>query len=167
MKYFLLIAAVFTVLAGFPAYAAETAQAEIIDGGGVVIGSAHFTQGPIGVLAEVEVKDLPPGKHGFHIHATGTCEAHDHFKSATGHINSQEKAHGYLNEGGPEKGDLPNLIVAADGRVAVELFLPQLDLNEMLDEDGSALVIHADPDDHMTQPIGGAGDRIACGVVQK
>ncbi|HBX92207.1 MAG TPA: superoxide dismutase, partial [Hyphomonas sp.] len=39
-------------------------------------------------------------------------------------------------------------------------------LDSLLDEDGSALIIHEAEDDHMTQPIGGAGARVACGVIQ-
>jgi len=34
-----------------------------------------------------------------------------------------------------------------------------------LDDDGSAIVVHAGADDYMTDPAGNAGDRIACGVV--
>lgn len=150
--------------------AAPKAVADILGADGESLGHAAFHQGPLGVLADIRVTGLPPGKHGMHIHRAGTCDHHDHFKSASGHINPDEKAHGYLNPEGPDKGDLPNIIVHADGSAAVELFMPQLDVSgegaSLLDDDGSALMIHANPDDHKSQPIGGAGPRIACGVIK-
>ena len=145
----------------------ENAKADILGADGAVIGEATFVQGSIGVLANIKAANLPAGKHGLHLHAMGTCDHADHFKSASGHINPDEKEHGYLNANGPDKGDLPNLIVHTDGTAEVELFLPQVDVADLMDEDGSSLMIHANPDDHTTQPIGGAGDRIACGVITK
>lgn len=146
----------------------QSATAGIIGESGESIGNATFTQGAIGAMMKIEIENLPAGWHGFHIHSVGTCEAHDHFKSASGHIGkSDDKEHGYLNEKGPEKGDLPNIYVHEDGTAKLELFIPQLDIADMMDEDGSSLMIHINPDDHMTQPIGGAGDRIACGVIEK
>jgi len=154
-----------------PAHAAETAKADILGEGGDVIGQASFVQGTVGAMMNIEVSNLPPGPHGFHIHAMGHCDTGDGFKSAHGHINPQGRAHGYLNEDGPEIGDLPNLIVHEDGTAMVQLFLPQVNISEgegaLLDEDGSALVIHENPDDHVSQPIGGAGPRIACGVIKQ
>lgn len=149
----------------------DIVHAQIINGDNDVVGEATFTQGPIGVMAHIKVEDLPPGVHGMHIHSVGTCDAMDHFKSASGHVNTHDKEHGYLNPNGPEEGDLPNLIVGEDGKANVELFMPQFDVSGegavLIDEDGSSLMIHADPDDHMTQPIGGAGARIACGVITR
>ena len=81
--------------------------------------------------------------------------------------------HGLLNPDGNEAGDLPNLYVAADGTGTAELFSGYVSLSgkstrpALMDTDGSALVIHASPDDHKTQPIGGAGARVACGVIPK
>ena len=73
---------------------------------------------------------------------------------------------------GPDNGDLPNLFVAADGTARAEFFTTLVsvaggDMPALLDEDGSAVIIHENPDDHMTQPIGGAGGRIGCGVIAK
>ena len=71
---------------------------------------------------------------------------------------------------GPDSGDLPNLYVGADGSAMAEFFATRVsvaggDMPALLDEDGSAVIIHEQPDDHLTQPIGGAGGRIACGVI--
>lgn len=142
------------------------AHAELLGKDASTIGKVELLQGTIGALLRLDVNNLPAGWHGFHIHATGTCDHEGHFKSAHGHIDPAEKEHGYLNAQGPELGDLPNLYIHADGTQKLELFLPQLDVSQMMDEDGSAFVIHENPDDHMTQPIGGAGPRIACGVVK-
>lgn len=180
MKHLLKTTAVFALLAFTVApaladdaadIAAPKAAAEILGADGAVIGVVSFHQGAVGVLADIRVKNLPPGKHGMHLHAVGTCDHMDHFKSASGHINPHEKQHGYLNPDGPDHGDLPNIIVHEDGTAAVELFMPQVDVQgegpSLLDADGTSLMIHANPDNHNTQPIGGAGPRIACGVIVK
>ncbi len=80
-------------------------------------------------------------------------------------------AHGLLNPAANETGDLPNLYAAADGTAMAEIFTPSVSLSvadraPLLDADGSALVIHAAPDDHTSQPIGGAGARVACAVIK-
>ncbi len=149
--------------------AAQKATAAILNNKGENIGEATFTQGSIGVLAHIKVKDLPPGTHGMHVHAMGMCDHDNAFKAASGHVNPGNKEHGYLNEKGPDKGDLPNLIVGENGKAELELFMPQFNITGeegLMDKDGSALMIHQNPDDHKTQPIGSSGDRIACGVIE-
>jgi Cu-Zn family superoxide dismutase len=80
--------------------------------------------------------------------------------------------HGMLNAGFNDAGDLPNLYVNADGSATVELYSTLVTLDPsgsrpaLLRADGSALVIHAKPDDYKSQPIGGAGERIACAPIQ-
>ena len=150
--------------------AADMARAEILNVERAVIGTATFEQTPTGVLMFVDARNLPPGPHGIHLHAVGSC-APD-FKAATGHINSDKVAHGLRNPDGPDNGDLPNLYVAADGTARAEFFTTLVSVSggaapALLDGDGSAVIIHENPDDHMTQPIGGAGGRIGCGVIAK
>ena len=146
------------------------ASAEIVNAEGAMIGKVTFEQTPTGVLMSVDVKGLPPGAHGIHLHATGSC-APD-FKAATGHINPGKVVHGLRNLAGPDNGDLPNLYAAADGTARAEFFATRVSVSgeempALLDEDGSAVIIHESPDDHVTQPIGGAGGRIGCGIVSK
>jgi Cu-Zn family superoxide dismutase len=149
----------------------RTAKSIIIDNKGNEIGSAFYTQGTEGVLIEIDAKGLTPGKHGMHFHEVGTCEDHDHFKLTKGHIMPSGKPHGYLNPNGPHEGNLPNLIVGSDGTVHVELYSSLISLTgengkpSLLDDDGSTLIIHQNPDDHKSQPIGSSGDRVACGLV--
>ncbi|MXW62798.1 MAG: superoxide dismutase family protein [Acidimicrobiaceae bacterium] len=150
------------------------ANASIIGTDGAQMGTASFRQGPTGVLITVNVSGLAPGGHGIHLHAVGTC-APD-FKASGGHINpsGEEGLHGLLGSGptddGQDHGDLPNIYAAADGEAVAEFFTTFVTVDggsmpALLDDDGSALVIHENPDDHVTQPIGGAGGRVACGVI--
>ncbi len=138
-----------------------------INGGN--IGTATLIQGPSGVLMHIKVEGLTPGKHGLHFHSHAACEAHKGFKSAKGHVGKIEGAHGLLNPKGPEPGDIPNLFVGKDGIGEAEIFTDRVSLvegdNNLLDTDGSTIIIHENADDHLTQPIGGAGGRVACGEI--
>lgn len=155
----------------FASYAAETAQAAIVNVDGEKIGDAVFEQAPSGVIVHVRVAGLPPGAKGVHLHSVGACTPD--FSAAKGHINPEGRRHGLRGEM-PDNGDLPNLHIAADGTATAEFFHQRIRVSPaegdalppLLDEDGSAIVIHAAPDDHETQPIGGAGGRIGCGVIE-
>ena len=146
-------------------------EATLVNAAGENVGRAILTQGPTGLLIRIEADGLTPGWHGAHIHATGQCAAP--FTSAGAHINHGEpKApHGLLNAAGPDDGDLPNIFADAEGRVRAEVFTTEARIARdgpgqwLWDADGSALVIHAAMDDHTSQPIGGAGARVACGVM--
>ena len=144
---------------------------ELKNSTGAVVGAATLSSAPKGVLVRVEVKGLPPGWHGLHFHEKADCSKPD-FTSAGGHVHGgPTMVHGLLNPDANEAGDLPNLHVAADGAGATEVFSTFVSLGgvdgrqDLNDKDGSAIVIHANADDHQTQPIGGAGARIACGVI--
>lgn len=146
-------------------------EATLVDASGQRVGRAVLTQGPTGLLIRIEADGLTPGWHGVHIHAVAACEAP--FTSAGGHINHGEPKdpHGLLNAQGPDDGDLPNIHADAEGRVRAEVFTTRARIARngpgqwLWDADGSALVIHASADDHGSQPIGGAGARVACGVM--
>ena len=146
------------------------AQADMVNPEGAAIGTVTFEQTPSGVLINVDVTDLPPGPHGIHLHAVGACTPD--FSAAKGHINPDGVAHGLRHPEGPDQGDLPLLFVHADGTARAEFYHTRIHVESgndnpiLLDEDGSAVIIHDKPDDHITQPIGGAGGRIACGVIQ-
>ncbi|MFV0302297.1 MAG: superoxide dismutase family protein [Paracoccus sp. (in: a-proteobacteria)] len=114
------------------------------------------------MLLDLDLTGLPPGIHGVHVHETGDCGSAD-FASAGGHLHG-DKQHGVMTEGGIHPGDLPNVSVPESGAVAVEYFVPALTPEALMDADGSAFVIHAQPDDYSSQPSGNAGDRIGCGV---
>lgn len=170
MRIAICIAAALAVATIPTAASAADAAAELVDADGTVIGKATFEQTPTGVLMSVEVSGLPPGGHGIHLHGVGACAPN--FKAAKGHINPGKVKHGLRHPEGPDNGDLPNLFAAANGTARAEFFTTRVsvaggDMPALLDADGSSVIIHDRPDDHMTQPIGGAGGRIACGIIRK
>lgn len=151
-----------------PALAVDKASAVLKETSGKEVGTATLLATPSGTLVTLELAAAPPGMHGFHIHTTGKCEPPD-FTSAGGHFNPDETKHGLMNPEGPHAGDMPNIHVPEDGKLAVEVLNPLVTLSKesaLLDEDGTALVIHAEPDDYLTDPAGHAGNRIACGVIE-
>lgn len=114
---------------------------------------------------DVAVTDFAPGTYGIHVHAIGKCVAPD-YQSAGGHWNPTAHQHGRDNPAGAHAGDLPNLVVGADGTGKLRLDVPGKLRGEggLLDADGAAIVIHAQPDDYRTDPSGNSGSRLACGV---
>jgi len=149
-----------------------TATATLIGIDGQEVGQASFSQGPSGVLILVQLHGLPPGPHGTHLHAVGACDPAGGFDSAGSHIGADHAKHGLLAADGPHAGDLPSIDVDAAGEANVEFFnalvtlLPADSGYALLDADGSAIVVHENADDQTTQPGGGTGGRIACGVIE-
>jgi Cu-Zn family superoxide dismutase len=157
------------VLAASLAQAADPAFTVLKDKDGKEVGKATLTDTPNGVLIRLDLGGVPAGDQAFHVHQTGKCEPPD-FKSAGGHFNPDGTKHGIMNPEGPHAGDMPNLHVPEGGKLTVEVLNTLVSLDgerALLDDDGSALVIHAGPDDYTSDPAGHAGDRIACGVVAK
>jgi Cu-Zn family superoxide dismutase len=169
----LLLSASIALFAAAGASAQAPAKLELKGADGKSVGTVALSEGPSGVLVSVEVAGLTPGWHGMHFHQTGDCSDAG-FQKSGGHINHAEakKPHGLLNPQGPDFGDLPNLFVGADGAGKAQAFSALVSLGgadgrpALNDADGSALVIHAGADDHTTQPIGGAGARVACAVIR-
>jgi len=150
-----------------PAFAADKATAVLKDANGKEVGKVTLIAVPTGVLLDADLTAVPPGDHAFHIHAIGKCEPPD-FKSAGGHFNPEEDKHGLMNEAGPHAGDLPNIHVPENGKLHIEVLNQRVSLSDgLLDDDGSAIVIHQGPDDYKTDPAGNAGPRIACGVITR
>ncbi len=145
-----------------------TAKAVLRNAQGEVIGSAVLAEAPYGVLIAIEVSRLSPGRHGFHVHEVGRCDPPG-FGSAGGHFNPRHKRHGLLAPDGPHVGDLPNLVVGPDGTARTELYLAHATLGagttSLFHPDGTALVVHANPDNEATDPDGNAGAWIACGAI--
>jgi Cu-Zn family superoxide dismutase len=150
---------------------AQTAKAELRNAKGEMVGTVMLVQESDGVRVTAEASNLPPGLHGFHIHAVGKCEPP--FTSAGGHFNPAARPHP------AHAGDLPNLLVNDDGKAWMAVKTARFNLANLFDADGSAFIIHADPDNHANIPgrygtpddatlaTGDAGGRIACSVITR
>ncbi|MBL0934766.1 MAG: superoxide dismutase family protein [Rhizobiaceae bacterium] len=152
-----------------PAAETTSASASFVDLEGAENGTATLTGTPNGVLIELEVSGLPAGEWlGVHIHETGTCDHESGHESAGGHFNPTDAAHGYLAEGGPHAGDMPNQYVGEDGVLRAQVFNHMVTLGDEGEADimRLALMIHGGTDDYQTQPTGDAGDRYACAVIE-
>jgi Cu-Zn family superoxide dismutase len=158
--------------------------ATLADAKGAKVGTVELSTKDGGVEVSVEVTGLPPGFHGFHLHSVGVCEPDSvsptdpsmkgDFLSAGGHIGAKESHHG------EHPGDLPTLFVEQSGAGSLEFVTDAVTLADLTDDDGSAVMVHADRDnyaniperyapagpDEMTLNTGDAGGRIACGVIE-
>lgn len=151
-------------------------KVELHDAAGASIGFVKLTKQGGKVIVRGEVSGLTPGFHGFHVHAVGQCVAP--FTSAGGHYNPGGTGHG------SHAGDMPTLLVLDDGSAEAQFATDRFAINELFDADGSAIIVHAAPDnlaniptryqsttegvfgpDSATLATGDAGGRVACGVV--
>lgn len=133
---------------------------------GSTVGSATLVETGEGVTVEARLTGISPGNHAVHLHMTGACQAPD-FTSAGGHLNPGNNEHGKLNPKGAHLGDLPNAEIAANGTGSISKLLPGARsevLAHIFDADGTAIIVHAGPDDYKSDPTGNAGGRVACGV---
>ena len=117
------------------------------------------------VRVTVDLTGVPPGVHGFHIHDKGDCG--DNGNAAGGHFNPATTAHGAPSADPHHAGDFGNVTADADGRVHTEFTTRSVTVEAGPNSAvGHAVILHANPDDLVTQPTGNAGARIACGIVQ-
>lgn len=136
------------------------------NGAGEDVGSATFTQAKNGVKVKIELKNLPIGAHGVHIHQNPTCEGPD-FKTAGGHFNPDHKQHGFDNPAGHHAGDLPQNVTVQENHIGEASFVitsVSLDPKAPNTLFGTSIVVHEKADDMKTDPSGNSGNRIACGV---
>jgi superoxide dismutase, Cu-Zn family len=154
----------------------QSAKAQLSDATGASAGVVKLTEGVGSVEVKAEVYGLAPGFHGFHIHAVGQCTPP--FTSAGGHYNPDGTIHG------AHAGDMPSLLVMQDGTATLRFETDAFTVDELFDVDGSAIIVHAGPDnfaniptryysttenvygpDSATRATGDSGARVACGVV--
>ena len=145
----------------------------LVNASGQRIGEVRGGDSAEGAVLQIVAQGLPAGTHGMHIHDVGLCEGPS-FESAGPHWNPEDKQHGLHNPQGPHRGDLPNITVGEDGRFQGTVTVEGSNLqgsraygfaNQLIDDNGAALVIHAGADDYRTDPSGDSGDRIACAAL--
>lgn len=161
-----------SVAAGHGNQGPRHAYGIFVDPAGATIGFVLLSQDRHGdVRVHVGVRGLSTGLHGIHIHAVGSCATTVTFADgAGGHYNPLVHEHGLDNPNGPHAGDLPNVVVDSHGRGRLHATTDRVTLSAgpatLFDADGSAFIIHANPDDQVTNVgNGGSGPRIACAVV--
>jgi superoxide dismutase, Cu-Zn family len=169
------ILATFCLTATFSACSSDTdgtdgtkAAAQIMPTmGNTVEGTAAFEQAGSQVKLTVTLDKAPPGDHGFHIHAVGSCD--DNGNAAMGHWNPDTKMHGKFGENEHHLGDVGNVTVGADGKGTLTMMTDKWTIGTGATNDvvGKSVIVHANVDDFMTQPTGDAGGRIGCGVIAK
>ncbi|MBP2171249.1 Cu-Zn family superoxide dismutase [Erwinia toletana] len=168
------LAALTLLACGFAQAASE--QVELHEatkqGTGPSIGQVTISETPWGLEFTPNLHGLPPGIHGFHVHAKGSCDA----ATTDGKTVAAGAAGGHLDPShsgkhlGPYQnghlGDLPALFVTTDGKATYPLLAPRI--KKLSEISGKALMVHVGGDNHadMPKPLGGGGDRFACGVIK-
>ncbi len=158
------------------AVVAQTSQlrVDMVNADGSEIGTVRMSETRFGTVdVEARLRGLEPGFHGFHIHAVGRCERPD-FKSAKGHIGEAEG-----QDHGEHTGDLSSMLVKRNGTATLRVTTDRFELDDLRDDDGSAVMIHAGRDnfanippryaangpDEETRETGDSGSRVACGEI--
>jgi Cu-Zn family superoxide dismutase len=136
--------------------------------GNSVTGNVTFTQKGDKVVVAAKVAGLKPNQeHGFHVHEKGDCSSGDGM-SAAGHFNPKGSPHGHHSTPARHAGDMPNLKADAYGNASMTAELDIVTVSEgPTSVVGRGLIVHAQPDDYKSQPVGNAGARMACAVIQK
>lgn len=132
--------------------------------GSTTTGTVIFAKTEQGLRVIAKISNLSPGPHGFHIHEFGDCRAPD-ASSAGNHFNPGKGTHGAPDAETRHVGDLGNVVGNGSGVAAMDAVIAGLQLEGPDMIIGRSVIVHADADDMQTQPTGGAGPRLACGVI--
>ena len=165
------VLALAAVVAAEPAVAQPSASAVMTTSAGTSAGSVTLVTETAKVRVRADLTRLPPGFHAFHLHSVGSCVGPT-FASAGGHLNPAGAAHP------SHAGDMPVVFVNADGTAVIELTTDRFRVADLFDADGSAIIVHASPDNYANIPTdrydpdpdattlatGDAGARVLWGV---
>ncbi|SCC52599.1 superoxide dismutase [Cu-Zn] SodC [Kosakonia oryziphila] len=173
MKRFSLAMLALLVCAGAQA-TSEDVEMHLVTAHGIgqSIGSVKISETDKGLEFAPDLKALPPGEHGFHVHAKGSCEPAmkegkaSAAEAAGGHLDPQHTGKHEGPEGVGHLGDLPVLVVNNDGKATDPVIAPRL--KKLDDVKDKALMIHVGGDNMSDQPkpLGGGGARYACGIIK-
>jgi superoxide dismutase, Cu-Zn family len=110
------------------------------------VGADARDAGPVTI--NVRLMGLDAGPHGMHVHVGTDCT------TPGTHLNPLNSPHGAANAGAAARhlGDLGNItdsLLSGDASFV-----------------GKVLIVHKGQDDLTTQPDGGAGEPVACGVIE-
>lgn len=163
------------------------AIAKLKDANGGSVGRVAFgVDSTCKTKVAADLKNVPEGFHGLHVHTTGACDPAA-FTTAGGHWNKAEADHGN------HTGDMPSVLGMDTGAGELDFLTDRFRVRELLGGDGSAVILHASPDnfanipattssggeryhshaydtagaDQDSRATGDAGTRFACGVVEK
>jgi Cu-Zn family superoxide dismutase len=167
----LALAVTFLAVLTSAALARPRAVAQVKGVDGKPLGTVRFSAVNRGVLVEFDLNGLPPGAHGIHLHVSGSCDPKTGFTSAGPILGLGPviRKHGFLADGGPLAGDLPNQYAGVDGRLHAATLVNGFSLGNgkrsIFDRDGVAIILDQRGDDYRSQPMGESGARIACGVI--
>ncbi len=177
----LLSCSVITMIATTTVAIAQTTQiktsSRIFNVKGELVGTATFTQTPLGVKVDLNVQNLAQGEHMVHLHEKGKCDAPD-FKTSGNHfdpLDGEAEVSNHLHNKHEDvkhkpAGDLPNIIVNLDGKGTLTALLPKLTLgsgkNSLLKQGGTSIIIHAGANGKSTIPNVDYKTRIACGIIK-
>lgn len=143
------------------------------------IGAAFLRERPseegvklVDIVVRINAAGLPPGKHAVHLHETGQCQP---CSAARGHVDPGPHANSNPDGNHPfHAGDLINLSVGEDGSGTLFTTTSRITLAagplSIIDADGSAFIIHVDPDTYCPEGnVAGCagGARAACGVIER
>lgn len=148
-----------------------SASATLTTVNGSAAGTVQLRQAAGGtVTVDVNAIGLTAGAHGIHFHEVGQCDGASAFATAGGHFNPLNREHGLERPAGPHAGDAPNLVASSNGTASLTFTTDRITLTSgsisLFDANGTSVVIHAGPDDQLSQPSGNSGGRVACGVIQ-
>ncbi|MBI5259114.1 MAG: superoxide dismutase family protein [Burkholderiales bacterium] len=160
--------------APLPGLAAElTVAVNEVDAKGITraVGTVRIAESAHGLVFYPALNGLPPGVHGFHVHENPSCAPMNNKDgvsvpalAAGGHLDPAKTGRHGEPWGDGHLGDLPGLVVAADGSASYPVLAPRLKLADLKNR---SLMVHVGGDNHADHPapLGGGGARLACGVI--
>jgi len=173
MKQFALLSSIPLLVLAASASAATTVAMHVIDASGVgkAIGTVALSDSAKGLVLQTDLAGLTPGQHGFHVHENADCGAKEKDGkrvaglAAGGHYDPAKAGKHEGPSGKGHLGDLPTLVVDAQGRAKGSLVAPRL---KLADVKGRSLMIHEGGDNFSDnpKPLGGGGGRVACGLIK-